>query len=623
MNAPTHPQGGWPLEKGFQLGEFRIDPRAGEVTGPGGAEKLDPKVMDVLVALAEHAGQVVLREDLLSRLWPNAVVTDDALSRCIYELRRQLSQAGGDESFKAMLETVPKRGYRLNAEITPLPAAAAAPRQPGRKWAAVAVAGAILAAAGLWFTLGPRAAASIAVLPFVDMSSGQDQGYFSDGVSEEILNLLNKAPDLTVSARTSSFAFRQQAISIPEIAEKLGVTHVLEGSVRRSGDRIRITARLVEASSNSQQWSETFDRAAGDLFAVQDEIAASVATALRTTLEGAAPRGPTPESAAARDLFYRGQYFYNRRAPGDIERAAKHYHEALEIEPAYAQAWASLAGAYSLLAYQGAIPRDVALAKQGEAARKAVELDPNLAMGYARLSQYHWDIGDPGTGYKIWDKARALDPDDPLVLNFSAGLAMRDGDASLAIKYQRRLLAQDPISAGPRANLGTYLQAAGKLEEAKNEFRKALELNPDLGPGVDLAVARILVLQGRFDEARAAIARLPEAGLRDHGNALLTHAEGRRAEADAALERLVEQSTMTPDIRLAEVYAFHGQNEEAFEALQGLQDAIEWNHPSIVSQIWSWQVELWVSPFLKSLHGDLRWQGLVDEPPFPTAASAG
>ena len=144
------------LEQGFQLGELRVDPLEGEVSGPGGREKLDPKVMDVLVLLAQHAGQVVLREDLLAQLWPNAVVTDDALSRCIYELRRQLSQAGGDESYKAMLETLPKRGYRLNGEIVPArkPAGSASGSWSLRRVAALAAA--ILIAALLWFTMGQR-----------------------------------------------------------------------------------------------------------------------------------------------------------------------------------------------------------------------------------------------------------------------------------------------------------------------------------------------------------------------------------------------------------------------------------------------------------------------------------
>lgn len=626
MSATPETPAGQPQEQGFRLEELWVDPVAGEVVGPGGREQLDPKVMGVLVLMAQHAGHVVTREDLLVRLWPHTVVTDDALTRCFYELRRQLSQAGGSERYKAMIETLPKRGYRLNGEIKlPQPPASAIARtRSNRQMLAMAVA--IPAGIFLWIVIGQRIAGppaepqsaassySIAVLPFADMSAEQNQGYFSDGISEEILNRLTKARSLRVIARTSSFSFREQSVDIPEIAAKLDVTHVLEGSVRRSGDRIRITAQLVEASSNSQLWSETYDREAGDLFAIQDEIAGSVATALRITLAGAAGGSPLPSSAKAYDLFLQGEFLYNRRAPGDIALAAKYYQDALAIEPGYAKAWAALAGAYSLLAFSGEIPWEAALAKQGEAARKAVALDPLLPVGHARLGQYYFDTGDRQTGYGILDTARMLDPDDPLVLNFSAGMAMRAGDVEASIEKQRRLVARDPLSASYHANLGAYLLAADRLEDAKSELQKAQELNPNFGWEIDLAIARILVLEMRFDDARLLIEKLPEGEGRDHGLALLYQAMGRRAEADAAVSRLVAQSTNSPDIRLAEVYAFQGAIENAFEALQGLQDAVDRNEPSMASQVWSWQVELRVSPFLRPLHADPRWDALLIEP---------
>jgi TolB-like protein/DNA-binding winged helix-turn-helix (wHTH) protein/Flp pilus assembly protein TadD len=631
MNEPAQSAPDHALELGFQLGELSIDPQDGHVSGPGGLEKLDPKVMDVLVMLAQHAGHVVLREDLLARLWPNTVVTDDVLSRCIYELRRQLSEAGDDEQLKALIETVPKRGYRLNGEIAALPLRPAAPkptvRPPDRRRRLLLATGiALPALALLWFAIGPQPDSpvsqpppatitnSIAVLPFADMSASKDQGYLADGISEEILNRLSRSGNLRVISRTSSFSFRDKPVDIRDIATQLDVSHVLEGSIRKSGDSIRITAQLIAADDNSHMWSKTFDRNLGDLFAVQDEIAAAVATALQITLAGAASSNSAPVSHDAYELFLQGEYFYNRRAPGDVKRAAKYYQDALAIEPGYARAWAALAGAYSLMAYEGDIAPDVGLEKQGEAARKAVALDPNLAVGYARLSQFYWDTGDRKTGYKIWDQALALRQEDPLILNFVAGLAMRAGDIEEALDTQRRLISRDPLSAAYHANLGMYLQAADRLDEAETELREAQTLNPNLGTGVDLAIARILVLQRRFDEAGAAIARLPEGEIRDHGLALLAHAQGRRAEADAALDRLLAQSKRTPDIRLAEVYAFRGKIEDAFRELQNLQDAIDRDEPGMVSQIWSWQVELRVSPFLKPLHADPRWTALLTEP---------
>ena len=201
----------------FRLGPLTIDPRAGEAAGPGGVVKLDPKVMGVLVMLAEKAGQVVLRTDLLDRLWPGVIVTDESLSRCIYELRRQLGQAAGDEQLKDAIETLPKRGYRLKGEVTPIaPEAVARPfwRRPVPVIAAV-LAVVVAVFVGLW-SLAPTGkptstmatSRSIAVLPFDDMSETKDQAYLADGIAEEILDKLNQSPDLRVIARTSSFSFR-------------------------------------------------------------------------------------------------------------------------------------------------------------------------------------------------------------------------------------------------------------------------------------------------------------------------------------------------------------------------------------------------------------------------------
>ena len=601
------------LERGFRLETLTVNTVAGEVTGPGGREKLDPKVMNVLLQLAQQVGHVVSREELHARIWPHAIVTDDALTRCIYELRRQLSVAGGDDRFRTILETVPKRGYRLNAAILPLAPDPIRPLATRKKWQWLAAGAAIVIAAVAWIALSTmsRSGLSVAVLPFDDLSSGQDQRHFSDGVSEEIIDRLNRSRDLTVIARKSSFSFRDQAASIPEIAARLDVTHVLEGSVRTAGPQLRITARLVEAESNSQLWSRTYDRKIGDLFAIQDEIADEVASALNATLAGRTERVPV---LAAHNLFLQGQFFYDRRGPNDVQRSVKYYEQALAVDPAYAKAWAALAGAYSLLAYEGKMSRGEALEAQGKAARKAVDLDPYVAAGHARLAQYYWDIGDRPNAYRLFDRAIELDPNDLLVLTFAAGIAMRNGDVDDAIRRYDQIVAREPLSASYHVNRGIYLQAADRFQEAKAELQRALELNPEFGPELDLAIARILILEKRLDEARALIEPLPEGRLRDHGLALLHYSDGRREAADVALSHLTADPAEPVDIRLAEVYAWRGMTEEAFTVLDGLLRAIQRDEPAAASQVWSWQVELRVSPFLKPLHDDPRWKALLYEP---------
>jgi TolB-like protein/Tfp pilus assembly protein PilF len=586
--------------------------------------------MDVLVMLAQHAGQVVLRTDLLAQLWPDTVVTDEVLSRCIYELRRQLCQAGGGERYREMIDTVPKRGYRLTGEITLIRPHAGDRRAVGSRWwlfaAAIAIGAAIVLAVVVnqrntkspAVSQSPSATAkevSIAVLPFVDMSEGQNQGYLSDGISEEILNRLAQSGELPVISRTSSFSFRDRPLDIPEIAAKLDVSHVLEGSVRRAGDNIRITVQLIAASSDSHVWSATYDRAVGDLFAVQDEIAAAVTAALQVKLAEDTRHRPMPVNMEAHERFLQGEYFYNRRAPGDLERAAKYYESAVTIDPRYARVWAALAGAYSNLAWNGPTPDKALQRRQGEAALRAVELDPRLAVAQLRLSQFYSETSDSKKSEEHRRLAIALDPDDPLVLGITASEASLRGDTDRALAMQRRAAALDPLNTAQRQNLAVQLMASGQLDEAMSEYRRVLELNPAAGLDIEIEFVRILVLQRRYGEARSAVEKMPAGKYRDHGLALLYQTPGHPAEADAALRRLAAHPREIMDIvRLAEVYAFRGLHKEAFAALQGKKDALKLDRDSGTSWIRSLQIEARVSPFLKPLHSDPRWTALMAEP---------
>ncbi|MGE0580772.1 MAG: tetratricopeptide repeat protein [Steroidobacteraceae bacterium] len=611
----------------FQLEELRIDPATGEIAGPGGREQLDPKVMGVLVFMAQRAGQVVSRKELLARLWPNAVVTDDVLTRCCYELRRQLSQAGGSERYKAMLETLPKRGYRLNAAATRSPSRPVVRPRTGswRPWLALAItipaAAAILA---LYFSQRPAPATSpvpmaavapsIAVLPFVDMSAAQDQAWLADGISEEILNRLAQSGSLRVIARTSSFSFRNRPVDIPEVAARLGVTHVLEGSVRRDGNHVRITAQLIEAATDSHAWSKTIDRELGDLFVVQDEIAASVATALNVALAGRPARRETPVSVAAHERFLQGEFFYNRRATGDIERAAKYYEEAVALDPGYARAWAALAGAYNLLGDQAGPTASNWKTRQGKAAHRAVELDPGLAAAHARLSQYYYETSDRERGDVQFHEALALDPEDSLVMGFAASNALLRGDVDGLLATWRKLVARDPLSATQQANFGSALFLAGQLDEALAAFRRVLELRPQGPTEFGRDEARVLVALRRYDEAESAIARLP-LGERDFEIALLHDAPGRRAAADAALARLMARPGHAHDLRLAEILAWRGRRDEAFAVLAARRSAIERGEEPTPYRVWGYIEAMRWSYFLKPLHSDPRWTQLTAAPP--------
>jgi thioredoxin-like negative regulator of GroEL len=285
-------------------------------------------------------------------------------------------------------------------------------------------------------------------------------------------------------------------------------------------------------------------------------------------------------------------------------------------------AWAALAGAYSMLALSDGQPLDRALqGKQGEAARRAVELDPRLAVAHARLAQFFWETSDDKKADEHLRVAAALDPDDPLVLGFSTQALLR-GDLDEAIALQRRMVSRDPLAATFRGNLAVLLLADGRLDEAMSEYRKVLELSPsgssdsrgtDARSEIDIEIARILVLQRRYDEAQSAIAQLPEGKFRDHGLALLWDVPGRVSEANLALQRLAAQPDDIMDsIRLAEVYAFRGMSQEAFASLQGRMEALERDENG---RFWIrvFQRELNVSPFLKPLHADPRWAALMPQ----------
>ena len=623
MHALTH---------GFQLEGLLVAPLTGELSGPGGIVRLDPKVMDVLMLMAAQPRQVMLREELVSKLWGHAVVTDDAVTRCFYELRRNLAHAGGNERYRDLIETVPKRGYRLNASIVAglPPPASPAPTEPApagaarRPWKAIAASAALVIAIGgavLFWKSTDKAEApapgpathSIAVLPFLDMSEGPDQHYLADGMTEEVLNHLAQATNLRVIARTSSFALRNTKLDVPEIGKQLGVDYVLEGSVRRSGNRVRITAQLIDASTSLHVWSRTYDRTLDNLFAVQDDIAASVATALQVELSTGQGQEAEQPSFEAYEQYLLGQTNFHRRAPGDIERSVQHYRRAVEIEPRFARAWAALSGAYSLMDDEMA-GDDSRRELQGAAARRAVELDPELPVAQARLAQYYFQTGQRELGREHFQKAVALDPNDPLVLGFSTSRALARGDLPAAVDIWRRLVELDPLSPMHRGNLGNFLLAVGKPKEALVHLRAALDLSP-LNDDARLDLARGLVLAGQPAEAASLIRQTPPGLAHDLTFALLVHDPRQGAAARATLARLqVPPANVRSSVALAEAHAYSGETEAAMRELAAARAECERRKGEAPHLCWRLFEALNVSPFFEALHDDPRWAQLSASP---------
>jgi len=321
----------------------------------------------------------------------------------------------------------------------------------------------------------PRA---IAVLPFVNMSSDEEQEYFSDGLAEELLNLLTKIPELRVAARTSSFSYKDKGVKVAQIGAELNVGHVLEGSVRKSGDRVRITVQLIQAEDGYHLWSETYDRTLDDVFAIQDEIAAEVVAQLKVTLLSAAPivEEIDPEAYA---LFLQARHLARQGATESFEQSVALYQQALAIAPAYIAAWDGLAAVYCDQTDRGLRPIEEGYALARVAADKALAIDPDYPQGHARLGwiAIAYD-GALAAAARHLERALELEPTDLDILGDAADLAGSLGRLDEAIALQEYVVARDPVNARGHRRMGVSYLWAGRLDEAIASFRTALTLSP-------------------------------------------------------------------------------------------------------------------------------------------------
>jgi len=597
-----------------------------------GAEvRLRPKSFEVLTYLAANANRVVTKEEIFGAIWGRTVVTDDSLTQCVIEIRRAI----GDDAHE-LIRTVPRRGF-----VLVLPGHADAVREgaepgdrapPGssrrRRWPFLAGALAVAAFATWWTWLRPTPGApvaaaapppSIAVLPFVDLSSRQDQRYFAEGLSEEILNQLAQEPGLQVIARTSSFSFRGQHADIAEIARKLDVTYVLEGSVRKAGDRARITAQLVDGSNSRHLWSHIYDRDLHDLLAVQSDIAAMVTRALNVRLaRGPAATASRAVEPAALEQYMFGLYLMNRQSPGDLALAQGHVEHAVEIDPEYAHAWALLAGILIARIWNDHADPAARLDETRKAIAHALALAPDDAEVQLRAAEYYSVAGDPVRSLEHWKAAVALQPDNVHVLGESAADAALHGKTASAVAFQRRAVQRDPLGYVNRMNLVIFLEMDGQYEAAWRELAHAREIKPRSATA-DLEAARLLVMRGRFDDAIVAGERLPDGADRDVVLALAFDGAGRAAEAKREMDRLRARPEKESASRLAQVLAWRGETDEAFRWLSRAIGIAQSEAPSPGTR----QAPLNVidTGFLNPLRADPRFQRLLAPDPAPASVT--
>jgi len=441
---------------------------------------------------------------------------------------------------------------------------------------------------------------SIAVMPFLDLSPARDQAYFSDGLAEELLNLLAKIPDLEVASRTSSFAFKGRNVQIADIADTLSVGHVLEGSVRMSGDRIRVTAQLIRGSDGFHVWSETYDRQLDDIFDVQDDIAGAVVDALSITLLGPAPR-PRATDPEAYKRFLQARYLLHQFTPQSLAQALGLMKESLDIDPAYVPAWGNLASIYINQAMNDVMPANEAMELARSAAQIAIDLDPRASDGYSQLAWIaHIYDGDLASAALFYEKAIDLDPENPALLGNAAVLAEALGRLDLAISLKKYLTEATPTNAISHNNLALAYYYAGRLDAAEASIRTTVVLSPGY-IGAQYRLGTILLLREEFEAALDAFEREQDEEYHIKGLALAHYALGNREEADTALQTLVTSWGERYPVEVAHVYAYRNETDAAFE---WLYKRAEMGGPG------SWGDQK-LDLLFRNLHDDPRWDDFL------------
>lgn len=475
-------------EHSLTLGPLQIDPALRRVAHDDGREEfLQPRVMQVLVALVRADGQILSRDDLLKSCWSGVVVGEDAIDRVIGRLRR-LADWAGDGAFD--VQTITKVGYRLTSS------AAAHAERPA--------------------SAPPRAArSSICVLPFANMSDDLQQDYFSDGISEDIITDLSKVSSLFVVARTSSFALKGKSLDVPQIARQLNVDHVLEGSVRKAEGRVRITAQLIDAATGGHVWAERYDRDLKDIFALQDEISQAIVGALKLKLlpeekRAIEQRGTT--NLEAYNLYLLARRYYVAGCGGDtraLEAIERISQSAVEIDPSYARAWTLLGVAQTLLHFNYGRAGESGLT----AIQRALALDENLAEAHAVMARHLSEQGQRDESFARADLALALDPESWAANSEAARLYYKAHRFEEAIQYWEKATVLPETSRSDPGLLMSCYSAVGDQEGAQRAARMALAraeeaLAQDHVDGAAIGCgASALALLGKPDQARDLVRR--------------------------------------------------------------------------------------------------------------------
>jgi TolB-like protein/DNA-binding winged helix-turn-helix (wHTH) protein/Flp pilus assembly protein TadD len=489
-----------PSSPTLRFGVFELNPQSGELRKQGIKIRLQGQPVEILAMLLEHHGETITRDQLQKKLWPADTFVDfeQGLNNAMKRLRAALDDNAESPHF---IETLPRRGYRFIASVEGVDRPSAPESAPVRKlrraWrllavGALAVISAAVALVGL--NLGgvrgrlferPAGARihSIAVLPLQNLSGDPQQEYFADGMTDELIAELAKISALRVISRTSVMQYKGVKKPLPQAAQELGVDAIVEGTVLRSGGRVRVTANLVQASPETHLWAESYERDLRDVLALQSDVATAIAREIQIKVspqEQARLASSRPVNPDAYQLFLRGRYFWEKRTTADLKKAREYFGQAIEKEPTYALAYAGLADSYVLLSDYGALPSKQGFPQAKAAALKALQIDNTLAEAYPSLAwvrySYDWDFPGAETDFK-----RAIELNSNYATahhwyGWYLALMGRFDEGFAELKKAQEL---DPLSLVISTNLGRVLYFAHRYDEALQQYRRTLDMDPN------------------------------------------------------------------------------------------------------------------------------------------------
>ena len=582
----------------YQFGPYRLDP--GERTLLRGNETvtLPPKAFDTLVLIVRNSGRLMEKDELIGTLWPDSFVEDGSLSNNIFVLRKAL---GEDPRY---IETVPRRGYRFVGAVRCLPEweqgdgeeeefqgspaaavavdAKATTFSRGRAvWGIGAVVLLVLLAAVGWYyrtSWGNGGAIhSLAVLPFENASGDPNAEYLSDGMAESLIDSLSQLPHLKVMSRDSAFQYRGKGTDAHTVGQALGVQAVFKGRVERQGDMMTIGAELIDARDNSHLWGQQYSRKPSDIFALQEDIAREMTSALKVRLTGEEEKRLGKEYTAnpeAYESYLKGRYWWNKQTGEGFHKGIEYFEQAIAKDPGYALADVGLADCYIFLATFGLVPANEGYSKGRELAERAMRLDDTLAGAHASLASvktdYEWDwVG----AEKEARRAIELNPNDAHLHAVYADLLYSTGRMDESIRETRRALELDPVSINYNTVLAFEFFLARRYDEAIEQGAKILELDPKFIPAFyvrGVSYVKKAMYKEAMAEFEKAISSSPNDPVALTGLGYGSAVTGKRADAEKVLARLNElsrQEFISP-VWMAKIYSGLGDKDKAFDALE-------------------------------------------------------